>query len=224
MGSLVAMVHTNNCSSEINAWLHLFEQVAEVTGVSITRDQLFEKLFKEALTGDSDCGGLLSYGYHSGENITRMPEGRPLFVRKPTDDFTLANFMRMQLFSAFAALKIGMAILRQEQVEIDQIVGHGGIFKTAVVGQQLLAAAMQAPVTIMENAGEGGAWGIAVLASFLRQAKEKDLAIFLDDLVFSDVVGTTIDPDPSDVIGFNQYVKNYQKGLAIEAAAIKQLS
>ena len=223
-GSLVAMVHTNNCSSEINAWLHLFEQVTEVTGVSITRDQLFEKLFKEALTGDSDCGGLLSYGYHSGENITRIPEGRPLFVRKPTDDFTLANFMRMQLFSAFAALKIGMAILRQEQVEIDRIVGHGGIFKTAVVGQQLLAAAMQAPVTIMENAGEGGAWGIAVLASFLRETKEKDLALFLDDLVFSDVVGTTIAPDSSDVIGFNQYVKNYQKGLAIEAAAIEQLS
>lgn len=219
-GSLVAMVHTNNCSSEINAWLHLFEQVAQVTGVSITRDQLFEKLFKEALTGDSDCGGLLSYGYHSGENITRIPEGRPLFVRKPTDDFTLANFMRMQLFSAFAALKMGLAILRQEQVEIDRIVGHGGIFKTVVVGQKFLAAAMQAPVTIMENAGEGGAWGIAVLAGFLRQTEEKDLALFLDDLVFSDVVGTTIAPDSSDVIGFNQYVKNYQRGLAIEAAAI----
>ncbi|MFZ8765796.1 xylulokinase [Enterococcus diestrammenae] len=224
-GSLVGMVHTNNCTSEINAWMKLFREFADLTGMTIDTNEMFAKLFNAALEGDDECGGLLSYGYYSGENITKMPEGRPLFVRSPESNFTLANFMRLHLFTAFGAMKIGMDILqKEEKVEIDSIVGHGGIFKTPVVGQQVLAAVMDAPVTVMETAGEGGAWGIALLAAYLvNQAPGESLDAYLADHVFANDHGTTIAPVAEDVAGFDEYVKRYANGLPIEKAAIDHL-
>src|SRR5690606_35887036 len=162
-GDLVAMVHTNNCSSDINAWVNLFAEFSILAGLKLEKDDLFSLLFNAASKGDMDGGGLLSYGYYSGENITDIEHGRPLFVRQPDSHFTLANFMRVHLYTAFGAMKIGMDILtKEEQITIDKIVGHGGIFKTEGIGQKVLAAVMDAPVSVMETAGEGGAWGIAV--------------------------------------------------------------
>lgn len=223
-GDLVAMAHANNCSSEITAWMRLFRQVSDAIGANITTDALFEALFNQALLGDADCGGVLSYGYHSGENITQVPEGRPLLVRAPDSQFNLPNLMRSHLYSAFAALSIGMDILRQEKVEIDKIVGHGGVFKTPIVAQQFLAAAMKAPVTVMATAGEGGAWGIAILAAYTRlKVPDQSLSDFLDNQVFGAVESTTISPVTQDVVGFNQFVKQYRAGLPIEQSAIDYL-
>lgn len=219
-GSLVAMVHTNNCSSDINAWMHLFRSFADLAGMTLSTDELFGLLFNEALKGDADAGGLLSYGYYSGENITKIAAGRPIFARTPESQFTLANFMRTHLYSAFGAMKIGLAILESEDVAIDRVVGHGGLFRTPVVGQRILAAAMNAPVTVMETAGEGGAWGIAVLANYLQHATQKDLATYLDEEVFAMQKSTTIDPVAEDVAGFATFVARYQKGLPIEQAAV----
>jgi sugar (pentulose or hexulose) kinase len=222
-GDLVAMVHTNNCTSEINAWVKVFREFAEAAGMDISTEALFTTLFNQALAGDPDCGGMLSYGYYSGENITKMPAGRPLFVRSPESRFTLANFMRLHLFSAFGAMKIGMDILTKEEVKIDRIVGHGGIFKTPVVAQRVLAAAMEAPVTVMETAGEGGAWGIALLAAFMKnKTATETLADFLGG-VFQGKEGTTLAPLPEDIAGFTEFVKRYQNGLSIEQAAIDGL-
>ncbi|WP_161899042.1 xylulokinase [Candidatus Enterococcus leclercqii] len=224
-GSLVGMVHTNNCTSEINAWMKLFREFADLTGLDIATDEMFAKLFNAALEGDEECGGMLSYGYYSGENITKMPEGRPLFVRSPESRFTLANFMRLHLFTAFGAMKIGMDILQKEEnVQIDSIVGHGGIFKTPVVGQQVLAAVMNAPVTVMETAGEGGAWGIALLAAYLiNKEADESLDSYLNERVFAGDKGSTIVPEARDVAGFDEYVKRYAAGLPIEKAAIEHL-
>lgn len=223
-GSLVGMVHTNNCTSEINAWMKLFREFADLTGQKLSDDELFATLFNLALTGDPECGGMLSYGYYSGENITQMAAGRPLFVRTPESKFNLANFMRLHLFSAFGAMKIGMDILKKEAVAIDSLVGHGGIFKTPVVGQKILAAAMDAPVTVMKTAGEGGAWGIALLASYLVRGAGTSLGDYLAQVVFAGDKGTTIEADPQDVAGFETYVKRYAAGLPIEQAAIDTLS
>ena len=224
-GSLVAMVHTNNCSSDINAWVKLFREFSEAAGFTIDTDKLFATLFNKALEGDADCGGLLSYGYYSGENITHLAEGRPLFVRTPESNFNLANFMRVHLFTAFGAMKIGMNILKQEHVAIDKIVGHGGIFKTPEVGQKVLAAVMDAPVTVMETAGEGGAWGIALLAAYMdRKETSESLDAFLDKKVFGADEGITIAPDVRDVEGFGTFIERYQVGLAIEQAAVEHLS
>lgn len=223
-GSLVAMVHANNCSSELNAWMTLFKQVSEVVGAHISTNELFELMLNQALLGDADCGGMLSYGYHSGENITKVPEGRPLFVRRPESQFSLANVMRLHLYSAFAALNIGMKILKQEQVQVDKIVAHGGIFKTPVVAQQLLAAAMNVPITIMATAGVGGAWGIALLAAFSRnKLPEQALSTFLNQDVFDKVKRTTITPIARDVKGFESFMTRYQSGLPVELSAIDHL-
>lgn len=223
-GELVGMVHTNNCTSEINAWMKLFREFADATGLALSTDKMFQLLFELALTGDEDCGGMLSYGYYSGENITNIPEGRPLLVRSPESAFTLANFMRLHLFTAFAAMKIGLDVLqKEEQVAIDGIVGHGGIFKTPVVGQRVLAAVMAAPVTVMATAGEGGAWGIALLAAYLLDHQERDLATYLSEAVFGTQQGTTIEPLAEDVAGFEEYVARYRQGLAIEQAAVDHL-
>lgn len=224
-GSLVGMVHTNNCTSEINAWMKLFREFADATGLEIATDKMFEILFNKALEGDNECGGMLSYGYYSGENITKMAEGRPLFVRSPESHFNLANFMRLHLFTAFGAMKIGMDILqKEEKVEIDRIVGHGGIFKTPVVGQRVLAAVMDAPVTVMETAGEGGAWGIALLAAYLVNKQEGEaLDTYLADTVFKNDKGSTIAPVAEDVKGFDVYVERYREGLPMEQAAIDHL-
>ena len=222
-GDLVAMVHTNNCSSEINAWVKVFKEFAESLGLEISGEKLYDTLFTKALEGAPDCGGLLSYGYYSGENITGVNEGRPLFVRTPESDFSLANFMRLHLSSAFGAMRIGMEILKKEQIQIDKLVGHGGIFKTPEVGQRILAAAMEAPVTVLETAGEGGAWGIALLAAYQMEEESLSLAEFLEQKVFAGDEGVTIIPTEEDLQGYGQFTERYLKGLTIEKAAIDAL-
>ncbi|QGQ44895.1 ATPase [Metabacillus sediminilitoris] len=225
-GSLVAMVHANNCSSDINAWVKLFSEFSEVLGYEVNTDKLFEILFNQALEGDRDCGGLLSYGYYSGENITGMREGRPLFVRSPESNFNLANFMRVHLFSALGVLKIGMDILlNEEEIQIDKILGHGGLFKTEGVGQKVMASVMNAPVSVMETAGEGGAWGIALLASFMTKKEENEsLEEYLNKKVYIDYAGVKVDVDEKDVEGFEVFIKRYKQGLTIQQAAIDSLN
>jgi sugar (pentulose or hexulose) kinase len=224
-GKPVAMVHSNNCTSDLNAWIDLFQEFTDALGVEMSESALYEMLYQKALTGDADGGGLLSYNYFSGEHITHLEEGRPLFVRTPESRFTLSNFMRMHLFSALGALKIGLDILfEQEHVKIDQILGHGGFFKTKEVGQKIMAAAMNVPVSVMETAGEGGAWGIALLAAYmLRKAENEPLEAYLSDKVFAGENGTTIIPDPADVDGFTAFMERYKKGLVIERAAVDGL-
>ncbi|HWV70076.1 MAG TPA: FGGY-family carbohydrate kinase [Pseudosphingobacterium sp.] len=221
-GSPVAMVLANNCSSDINAWLGLFREFHEAMGLKADMNQLFSILFNKALEADADGGGLLSYGYYSGENITGFAKGRPLFVRSPESRFNLANFMRMHLFTAFAALRLGMDILTQkEHVTIDHILAHGGLFKTPLVGQKLCAAALNVPVSVMPTAAEGGAWGMAILASYMINKKEHgDLANYLTTEVFNGAGGQDVYPDSVDVNGFALFMKRYTEGLAIEQAAV----
>ncbi len=225
-GKPVAMVHSNNCTSDLNAWVDIFQEFTHALGVEISQSRLFEMLYQQALVADVDAGGLLAYNYVSGEHITHLEEGRPLFVRTPESRFTLANFMRAHLFSALGALKIGLDILfEKEQVKIDQVLGHGGFFKTREVGQRMMAAAMNVPVSVMETAGEGGAWGIALLASYmLRKAKDEPLEAYLSNQVFAGENAMTIAPDPADVAGFATFMERYKKGLAIERAAVETLS
>jgi sugar (pentulose or hexulose) kinase len=224
-GKPVAMVHSNNCTSDLNEWIELFQEFTHLLGVEIGQSRLFEVLFQKALTGDADCGGLLAYNYLSGEHITHLEEGRPLFVRTPESRFILSNFMRVHLFSALGALKIGMDILfEKERVKIDQILGHGGFFKTKEVGQKIMAAAMTVPVSVMETAGEGGAWGIALLASYmLHKATNEPLETYLSNKVFAGEKGMTIVPDQVDVAGFTVFMERYKKGLVIERAAVDAL-
>ncbi|WP_372512537.1 xylulokinase [Bacillus salipaludis] len=224
-GSPVAMVHANNCSSDLNAWLGLFREFSEAMGQKIETNQLFEVMLNKALEADSDGGGLLSYGYFSGENITGLEKGRPLFVRTPESHFNLANFMRTHLFTAFGALKIGMDILtKNESVAIDSILAHGGLFKTPVVGQKIVAATMNAPVSVMATAGEGGAWGMAILASYMMNKHQNEsLEEFLDLKVFEEVDRIEMYPDRLDVKGFEAFIERYKKGLMIEQAAVETL-
>ncbi|MBA3927204.1 xylulokinase [Listeria rustica] len=222
-GDLVGMVHANNCSSDINAWMNLFQEVTETLGFELSKDRLFSVLLKEALNGDSDCGGLLSYGYYSGENITGMNEGRPLFVHSPDSRFNLANFMRVHLASAFGAMRIGLDILKQEDIQIDTLVGHGGIFKTPEVGQRILAAAMRAPITVMDTASEGGAWGIALLASYMKASSGESLDEFLAQQVFKEDQGVTLEPTEDEMAGYDVFLKRYLAGLSIENEAIEKL-
>jgi sugar (pentulose or hexulose) kinase len=221
-GKPVAMVHSNNCTSDLNAWVGLFHEFTQTLGVEVSQSELFEMLYQKALTGDADAGGLLAYSYLSGEHITHMEEGRPLFVRTPESRFTLSNFMRVNLFSSLGALKIGLDILfEQEKVKIDQILGHGGFFKTKEVGQKMMAAAMNVPVSVMETAGEGGAWGIALLASYMfHKSANEPLEDYLTGKVFAGEKGSTIAPDPADVAGFAAFMERYKKGLVIERAAV----
>lgn len=220
-GEPVAMVHCNNCTSDINAWVNLFGEFADYMGFSVDTGTLFAKLFQKAEEGAADCGGLLSYNYFSGEGVTALDAGRPLFVRKPDAAFNLANFMRTHLYSALATLKIGLDILQQEQVQVDKMYGHGGFFTTKGVGQRITAAAMNAPVSVMETAGEGGAWGIALLADFMVHKQEgQSLAQYLEDYVFAGNEGTTIAPDPESVQGFEQFMESYRGGLQIEETSL----
>ncbi|TXC89871.1 FGGY-family carbohydrate kinase [Metabacillus litoralis] len=225
-GNLVAMAHSNNCSSDLNAWVGLFEEFTQALGIEVDKNKLFETLFKKALEGDADAGGLLSYGYLSGEHMTHFEEGRPLFARSSGSNFNLANFMRTHLFTAFGAMKIGMDILiKEEKVELDEILGHGGIFKTEGVGQSILAAAFNTPVSVMTTAGEGGAWGIALLASYMNNKEENQtLEEYLNEKVFAGQEGKTMSPDPKDVEGFERFMERYKKGLAIERAAVENLN
>ncbi|WP_046212431.1 xylulokinase [Paenibacillus wulumuqiensis] len=223
-GSPVGMVHANNCSSDINAWLGLFLEFSEAMGYGSDKEKLFGVLFNKALEADPDGGGLLSYGYYSGENITGMEKGRPLFVRSPESKFNLANFMRTHLFTAFGALRIGMDILTNEKVQIDSVLAHGGLFKTPLVGQRIVSAALNVPVAVMSTAGEGGAWGMALLASYMiNKDTEESLDVFLEQKVFHDVEGEEVTPDDTDVHGFEIFLERYRQGLAIEQAAIDHL-
>ncbi len=224
-GKPVAMVHSNNGTTDLNAWVDLFQEFTDILGVEISQSRLFELLYQQALKGDADGGGLLAYNTVSGEHITHLEEGRPLFVRKPEDRFTLANFMRAHLFSALGALRIGLDILfDQEGVKIDQILGHGGFFKTEEVGQRMMAAAMNVPVSVMETAGEGGAWGMALLAAYmLQKSANEPLETYLSEKVFAAEQGTTIAPDPENVVGFTAFMERYQKGLIIERTAVEVL-
>lgn len=224
-GSLVGMAHANNCTSDLNAWVGIFREFAESLDIEVDMDKLFKTLYHKALEGDPDCGGLLSYGYLSGENITNVSEGRPLFVRRPESHFNLSNFMRSHLFTALGALKIGMDILlKEEGVEIDSLLGHGGLFKTKGVGQSILAAAVNAPVSVMETAGEGGPWGMALLASYmLRREEQESLEDYLANKVFANSEGTSMNPDPQDVAGFEEFIERYKKGIAVEQAAVTAL-
>lgn len=224
-GSLVAMVHANNCTSDLNAWVGIFREFAESFGIEVDMNQLFGTLYNKALLGDVDCGGLLAYGYLSGENITGVAEGRPLFVRSPKSNFNLANFMRVNLCTALGAIKVGMdLLLKEENVAIDSILGHGGLFKTKGVGQKLLAAAINAPVSVMETAGEGGPWGMALLASYMVNKEEgESLEDYLSKKVFAGNEGSKMDPDPKDVEGFEVFIERYKKGIAIEQAALENL-
>jgi sugar (pentulose or hexulose) kinase len=224
-GNLVAMVHCNNCTSDLNAWVGLFKEFSQAMGVEVDINKLFETLYNKALEGDSDCGGLLSYNYFSGEHITGFEEGRPLFVRTPESKFNLANFMRVHLFTSLGALKTGLDILlKEEGVQLDEILGHGGFFKTKGVGQKIMAAAIDASVSVMETAGEGGAWGIALLAAYmLNKAENESLEEYLSEKVFAGKIGTKINADAKDVEGFNEFMKRYTKGLAIERAAVDNL-
>lgn len=220
-GSPVAMVHCNNCTSDLNAWVNLFKEYQQLLGIPVDMNEVFGKLYNHAMTGDADCGGLLSYNYISGEPVTGLAEGRPLFVRSATDKFNLANFMRTHLYASVGVLKIGNDILfNQEKVKVDRITGHGGLFKTKGVGQRVLAAAINSPISVMETAGEGGAWGIALLGSFLINGNDLTLPEFLDEVVFAGNAGTKIEPSAEDVAGFNTYIENYKKGLGIEQAAV----
>ena len=224
-GNLVAMVHCNNCTSDLNAWVNLFKEFAEAMGMQVDMNQLFGTLYHKAMEGDADCGGLLAYNYFSGEHITGFEEGRPLFVRTPESKFNLANFMRVNLFTSLGALKTGMDILlKEEGVKLDKILGHGGLFKTKGVGQNLLAGAIDTPVSVMETAGEGGAWGIAVLASYLVNKEEgESLEDYLNHKVFAGQEGEEVQPDTRDVQGFNEFMVRYKAGLAIERAAVENL-
>lgn len=221
-GSLVAMVHCNNCTSDLNAWVGLFKEYQELLGIPVDMNEVYGKLYNNALNGDADCGGLISYNYISGEPLTGLAEGRPLFVRSANDKFNLANFIRTHLYASVGVLKLGNDILfNDEKVSVDRITGHGGLFKTKGVGQRILAAAINSPISVMETAGEGGAWGIALLASFLVNNNGQSLADYLDNVVFAGDAGVEIKPTAEDVAGFNKYIENYKACLAIEEAAVK---
>lgn len=224
-GNLVAMVHCNNCTSDLNAWVNIFKEFQEAMGQKADMNELYGTLYHKALEGDVDCGGLLSYGYYSGEHVTGFAEGRPLFVRTPDSKFTLANFMRVNLFTALGAIKIGMDILfKQEGVVLVELLGHGGLFKTEGVGQKVVAAAVNVPVSVMKTAGEGGAWGIAVLAQYMMEKAEgESLADYLNQKVFAGEESVRMEPDAKDVAGFETFIERYKKGLAIERAAVENL-
>ena len=224
-GLPVAMVHCNNCTSDINAWVNLFSEFARLMGLDVNRGELFTKLFQKALSGEPDCGGLLSYNYFSGEGVTDLDEGRPLFVRSPSARFTLSNFMRMHLLSALATLKIGMDILTEtEQVHIDRLYGHGGFFKTPEVGQRMLSASVGVPVSVMKTAGEGGPYGMALLGAYMLWHEEgESLPDYLDNKVFADAQSSTISATQEDIDGFNAFLAQYRKALPLERLSTEVL-
>ncbi len=220
-----AMSHANNGTSDLNAWVGLFQEFAQLMGMKAGTGELFEKLYTNALNGDSDCGGLLAYGYYSGENITMLNEGRLAFLRTAESKFNLANFMKVHLYTSLGAVKLGMDILMEdEKVKVDRIMGHGGFFKTKGVGQRYLAAAVNAPVTVMDTASEGGAWGIALLAAYMiDKGAEEKLEDYLENRIFGELSGETINPYAEDVEGFRIFMERYKAGLAIEKSAIEAM-
>ncbi len=225
-GLPVAMVHTNNCSSDINAWVNLFKEFAQTIGVDLKPDELYGALFNKSTEGDANAGGLLNYSYLSGENITKMTAGRPLFVRTPNSNFTLANFVKTQLYAAFAPLKIGMDILaNEEHIHLDSLIAQGGLFRTPKVGQQVLADSLNTPITVTSNAGEGGPWGMAVLGFYVAdKTANETLEDFLDNKVFANPDSTTVEPDPTGVQGSNEFIAGYKAALPVEGKAIDLLT
>lgn len=219
-GKSVAMVHCNNCCTDLDYWFNLFIEFSKLSGSKLSKAQIYDLLYNTALDADNDCGGLVSFNYFSGEPVTGVESGRPLFVRSENSSFNLANFIRAQIYSTMSTLKIGMEILEKEQVKIDCLTGHGGLFKTPVVGQKLMAGAMNSPVSVMETAGEGGAWGIAVLARYAFDSEGKSLDDYLNTKIFSRYKSTTIEPDEKDVQGFNEYLKRYKQALDVEKSAV----
>lgn len=224
-GNLVGMVHCNNCTSDLNAWVNCFKEFLESLGVDVSMPKIYDAFYYEAEKGDPDCGGLLAYNYFSGEHTTGFEEGRPLFVRKPDNKFSFANFAKVNLYTALGALKAGLDImLVGEGVKLDRITGHGGLYKTPRVGQQITANAINAPVSVMKTAGEGGAWGIALLADYMISKEDGEtLDAYLENKVFAGNEGSVIDPQPEEVDGFNEFMKRYKTGLAIERAAVDNL-
>lgn len=224
-GDSVAMVHCNNCSTDLNAWVQLFGEFAALTGRKIRKDDLYGMLYQKALEGEKDCGGLLAYNFYSGEHIAKVNEGRPMLIRKPSADLTLANLMRTHLYAALSTLKIGLDILlKEENVKVDRIYGHGGLFKTKGVAQKIMAAVVKAPVAVMETAGEGGPWGMAILASYMVHKKEKEtLEQYLKENVFAYSQGEVLEPEEEDVKGFEAYMKDYVRALELERKAVEIL-
>ncbi len=224
-GYPVAMSHANNGTSDLNAWVRLFKEFADLTGHPMDMGKVFETLYTHSLSGDADCGGLLSYGYYSGEGITHINEGRPLFARTPDSAFNLANFMRSHLYTSLGAVKLGMDILlKDEKVKVDSITGHGGLFKTKGVAQRYLSASVAAPVTVMSTASEGGPWGMALLAAFGLCKEEGDtLPAFLNRTVFSHLEGETLEATPEEIKGFETFMERYSKGFAVEKSAVSSM-
>ncbi|MBR5614645.1 MAG: ATPase [Clostridia bacterium] len=219
-GSACAMVHSNNCTTEINSWVSLFAEVLKEFGANVSTGELYETLFKKAIEGDADCGGLMAYCFHSGEHLLGLSKGCPMFLHNPESSFNLANFMRTQIYTSFGVLKSGLDLLKNnENVTLDKITGHGGIFKTKGVAQDILAAAINTPVAVNAAAGEGGAWGIAVLAAYLEKAKETTLDDFLDNIIFKDAEMAISSPDAKVADGYEEFMKNYNKNLKAEYAA-----
>ena len=221
-GKAVAMVHCNTCTSDLNAWVGLMvEMLEKMTGKKPDMNEVYGTLYREALTGEADCGGIAAVNFFAGEHIMGIEEGRPLLVRKPDANFTLANFMRANLYSAVATLAMGMKLLEGENIQVEKLLGHGGLFKTPVVGQKLLAGALNIPVACMETAGEGGPWGMALLAAYMINKNEGEtLEQYLDSRVFAGAQSSTIEPDAYDVKGFEAYLTNYRAALEAEKAAV----
>ena len=223
-GKAVAMVHCNNCTNDSNAWVNVLKETANLFDAQPSTGDVYTKLYQKSLEGDADCGGLLVCNYMAGEGVTHMDAGRPMVVRNPDSKFNLANFFRATLYSTMSTLKIGMDILAEEKVAIDSLTGHGGLFKTPVVGQKYMAAACNAPVTCMETTGEGGPYGMALLAAYmLNKAEGETLEAYLNAHVFADAKGTTMQPDQADVDGFNAYIRRYKALLEVERKAVELL-
>ncbi len=223
-GAPVAMVHCNNCTNDTNAWVSVFEEAMRLFGAELDMGTLYTKLYEKSLEGSPDCGGVLVCNYLAGEGVTHMDAGRPMVIRTPEKKFTLANFFRAQLYSALATLKIGMDILAEERVAIDSLTGHGGLFKTPVVGQSYMAAACNTPVICMDTAGEGGPYGMALLVSYMmNRDPEEQLKDFLSRRVFNGVSGSTVQPDPAAVNGFIRYIRQYRTLLEVERCAVEIL-
>ncbi|MDD6568776.1 MAG: FGGY-family carbohydrate kinase [Eubacteriales bacterium] len=222
-GKPVAMVHCNNCCTDLDYWVKLFIEFSTISGSKLTKGEIYDLLYNEALKGEFDCGGIVSSNYFSGEPVTKFSRGIPMLLRSENSRFNLANFMRNHIYSAIATLKIGLEILENENVKIDKLMGHGGLFKTKYVGQKLMAGAMKTPVSVLSTAGEGGAWGIAVLASFAKNNYGLSLESFLDEKVFSRFEISTVEPDINDVKGFEKYMTLYKKSLAVEKAAVENI-
>ena len=220
-GDDVAMVHCNNCTSDINAWAGIFRSFGEAMGMEIDTDKLYTTLFRAALDGAPDCGGLMGFNYFSGEPVTGFDEGRPVFMRNVNADFSFANFMRLHLYSAVSTLKVGLDILlKEEDVKVDKLYGHGGFFKTKEAGQRIMSAATGGPITVMETAGEGGAWGMAVLALYLIDKGDKSLSDYLSSVIFAGQEGETLTASPEEVAGFDEFMKLFKAAIPVERAAI----